>query len=289
MTRIKIAIQKKGRLADECYKIFEKCGVTFDFSKRQLFHSVKELPIDFLLVRDDDIPNFVSKNICDFGIIGLDVFQENKLSQNLNTDIYEKLGICKCRLSFASPNELNINNIKEINNLTIATTYPNIVNDFLKKNKINANIVKILGSVEITPSVKIADIIADLVSSGTTLKENNLKEFATILESEAVLIKNNNINNEKTEIINRFLTRFKSVVSVSKRKYIVLNCPENKVNDIIKIIPSAKSPSILKLANSNMVALHTLCNDDIFWDIMEELKKNGASDIAVLPVEKILD
>ena len=289
MNRIKIAIQKKGRMADSCSKIFEECGFSFDVSDRQLFQSVKELPIDFLLVREGDVPGLVSRYACDFGIVGLDVFEENRLQYNLDASIHERLGIAKCRLSLAIPNELKINKLEEINNLTIATTYTSIVNDFLKKNNINANVIKLSGSVEIAPNIKIADIIADLVASGNSLRQNNLKEFATILESEAVLIKNNNVDEKKIEIINKLLIRFKSIVSISKRKYVVLNCPEDKVEDIVKLLPGAKSPSILKLLEPNMVALHAVCRDDVFWEVMEELKKNGATDIAVLPIEKILD
>ncbi len=289
--RIRLAIQKKGRLTDSCRRIFEKCGLSFNEGERQLVYSIPEMPIDLLFVRDDDIPSLVSKGTCDFGIVGLNVFEETKYEENgdFNAAVFAKLGISGCRLSIAVPNKMQFNTLSDLNNLKIATTYPRIVKNFLQQNNINAQIVHLYGSVEISPSLQLADVIADIVSSGATLQQNSLIEVATILNSEAVLINNNDISTEKKKIAERFMLRVKSALSVSQKKYVVLNAPKSKLSEIAKLLPGAESPSILPLMRDDMVSVHAICTEKEFWNTMEQLKSVGASSIAVLPIEKMLD
>ena len=289
--RIRLAIQKSGRLTESCKKIFEKSGLSFNADDRQLFYTIPEMPIDLLFVRDDDIPSLVSKGTCDFGIVGLDTFEETKFEENSNfdADIFARLGIAKCRLAIAVPAAMKFDSLQNLNGLKIATSFPYSVKNFLNQNNINAEIVHMSGSVEISPSLKLSDIIADLVSSGTTLLQNNLKEIATILESEAVLINNKRISDSKRAIADRFMTRVRSALSVAHKKYIVLNAPKNKVDEIAKLLPGSESPTILPLINQDMVSIHAICTETRFWEVMERLKKAGASSIAVLAIEKMLD
>lgn len=207
--RIRLAIQKKGRLTDSCRKIFDKCGLSFNEGERQLVYSIPEMPIDLLFIRDDDIPLLVSKGTCDFGIVGLNVFQEVKFmeTETFNAEIFERLGISKCRLSIAVPNDMKFDRLEDLNNLKIATTYPEIVKNFLKENKLSSRIIRLLGSVEIAPSLGLSDVIVDIVSSGATLKQNNLSEVMTILSSEAVLINNKNISKGQKDIADCLMMR----------------------------------------------------------------------------------
>ena len=208
--RIKLALQKKGRLTDACRQIFEKGGFSCKEADRQLVYRIPEAPIDLLFVRDDDIPALVSNGVCDFGIVGLNVFQETKYEkqEDFNAEIFAPLGIAKCRLAIAVPDNKKLNPLSDLNDLKIATTYPAIVKNFLKEKELNSQIVYLSGSVEIAPQLQLSDVIADIVSSGATLKENNLKEVATILDSEAVLINNKNIDDQAKGIANRLITTF---------------------------------------------------------------------------------
>ena len=289
--RIRLAIQKSGRLTESCKKIFEKSGLSLNADDRQLFYAVPEMPIDLLFVRDDDIPSLVSKGTCDFGIVGLDTFEETKYedSSNFAADIFAHLGIAKCRLAIAAPATMKLDSLQDLSGLKIATTFPYSVKNFLKQNNINAEIVNMSGSVEISPSLKLSDIIADLVSSGATLLQNNLKEVATILESEAVLINNKHISEGKRIIADRLMTRVRSALSVSHKKYVILNAPKNKVDEIAKLLPGSESPTILPLVDQDMVSMHAICTETRFWEVMERLKTAGASSIAVLAIEKMLD
>ena len=208
--RIRLALQKKGRLTDACRQIFEKGGLSCKEADRQLVYSIPEAPIDLLFVRDDDIPALVSNGVCDFGIVGLNVFQETKYEKqgNFNAEIFAPLGIAKCRLAIAVPENKKLDTLSDLNNLKIATTYPAIVKNFLKEKELNSQVVYLSGSVEIAPQLQLSDVIADIVSSGETLKENNLKEVVTILDSEAVLINNKNIGDQAKGIANRLITTF---------------------------------------------------------------------------------
>ena len=207
--RIRLAIQKKGRLTESCRQIFNNSGLSFDEGERELIYTVPEMPIDLLFVRDDDIPALVSQGVCDFGIVGLNVFEETKFGEtdNFNAEIFAKLGISKCRLSIAVPKNVRFNTLDDLNNLKIATTYPQIVQNFLRGNGLSAQIVRLNGSVEIAPSLKLSDVIVDIVSSGATLKENNLTEVMPILNSEAVLISNRQISDDKRSIANNLMAR----------------------------------------------------------------------------------
>ncbi len=289
--RIRLAIQKSGRLTEACKKLFENSGLTFNVGDRQLLYNIPEMPIDLLFVRDDDIPILVSKGICDFGIVGLNVFEEKKLEENGDFDaqIFATLGLSQCRLSLAMPVDKKFTSLGDLNGLKIATTYPRIVKNFLTKNNIQAEIVHMLGSVEIAPSLQLSDAIVDIVSSGATLKQNNMKEVMTLLASEAVLIYNKNISNIKKNIAERFMKRVYSALSVYRKKYVVLNAPRDKIEEITKLLPGSESPTVVPLVNPNMVSLHAICSEERFWEVMERLKSAGASSIAVLSIEKMLD
>ena len=215
--RIRLAIQKKGRLTESCRKIFNTSGLSFNDGERQLIYSVPEMPIDLLFVRDDDIPVLVSQGVCDFGIVGLNVFEETKFgkSDGFNAEIFAKLGISRCRLSLAAPESIRFEKVDDLNNLKIATTYPKIVQNFLNEKGLSAKIIFLNGSVEIAPSLRLSDVIVDIVSSGATLKENNLTEVMPILNSEAVLINNRQISADKRSIANNLMTRIGRALTIN--------------------------------------------------------------------------
>ena len=248
--RIKLAIQKKGRLTDSCRKIFEQSGLSLNEGERQLVYSIPEMPIDILFVRDDDIPMLVSKGTCDFGIVGLNVFQEVKLSENnFKAEIFEKLCISKCRLSIAVPSSIKLDNLEALNGLKIATTYPAIVGNFLKENNLTSEVVRLFGSVEIAPSLGLSDVIADIVSSGATLKQNSLSEVKTILNSEAVLINNKDIGEEKRKIANQFVARLKTALKLNTLDF-------EKGNGLIPaIVQDDRTMEVLMLGYMNKEAL----------------------------------
>ena len=284
-SRVKIAIQKNGRLSRESLLILKKCGIEFSDSNNKLFIKSTNMPIDLLMVRDDDIPRLVSQNIADLGIVGENVLSEKQLSDiSLNSNTILKLGFSKCRLSFAKPKELNLDSIS---NKKIATSYPAIVKDYLDKKDISAEIIEIHGSVELTPFVEISDIIADLVSTGSTLESNNLTELDSIMDSEAILIQSSSITSKKLPLINKIVSRINSVIKAKDSKYIMFNADTDNADELIKLLPSAESPTVIPLADRSKVAIHTVCKEDIFWKTIESLKSRGASSILVLPIEKL--
>ena len=284
-SRVKIAIQKNGRLSTESLSILKKCGIEFSDSNNKLFIKSTNMRIDLLMVRDDDIPRLVSQNIADLGIVGENVVSEKQLSDSsLKSKIILKLGFSKCRLSFAKPKEMNLDSIS---NKKIATSYPAIVKDYLKKKDISAEIIEIHGSVELTPFVEISDIIADLVSTGSTLESNNLTELDSIMDSEAILIQSSSITSKKLPLINKIVSRINSVIKAKDSKYIMFNADTDNANELIKLLPSAESPTVIPLADRSKVAIHTVCKEDIFWKTIESLKSRGASSILVLPIEKL--
>ena len=284
-SRIKIAIQKNGRLSTESLSILKKCGIEFSDSTNKLFIKSTNMLIDLLMVRDDDIPRLVSQNIADLGIVGENVVSERQLSDSsLKSKTILKLGFSKCRLSFAKPKKMNLDNIS---NKKIATSYPSIVKDYLQKNDISAEIIEIHGSVELTPFVEISDIIADLVSTGSTLESNNLTELDSIMDSEAILIQSNSITSKKLPLINKVVSRINSVIKAKDSKYIMFNADTDDADELIKLLPSAESPTVIPLADRSKVAIHTVCKEDIFWKTIESLKSRGASSILVLPIEKL--
>ena len=285
--RLTIAMQKNGRLSDESQKILQKSGVKFRSRDGKLLIRSNSFPIDILFVRDDDIPSLVNNGDADLAIIGENELLEKTISKNLlNIKKILKLGFSKCRLSFAIPeNEDYI----DLNNKKVATSYPNIVDNYFKENSINASVVDILGSVELTPHIGISDCICDLVSSGATLEANNLKEVVTILESEAVLIQNSDLDSNKLDLANKLINRINGVINARESKYVMLNADVNNVKNICSLLPGSESPTIIPLEDENKVAIHALCQEPVFWETMEELKVNGASSILVMPIEKVLN
>ena len=284
-SRVKIAIQKNGRLSRESLLILKKCGIEFSDSNNKLFIKSTNMPIDLLMVRDDDIPRLVSQNIADLGIVGENVLSEKQLSDiSLNSNTILKLGFSKCRLSFAKPKELNLDSIS---NKKIATSYPAIVKDYLDKKDISAEIIEIHGSVELTPFVEISDIIADLVSTGSTLESNNLIELDSIMDSQAILIQSSSITPEKSPLIDKIVSRINSVIKAKNSKYIMFNADTDNADELIKLLPAAESPTVIPLADKSKVAIRTVCKEDFFWKTIESLKLKGASSILVLPIEKL--
>tara|TARA_B100001027_G_C16245485_1_gene321636 strand:- start:113 stop:976 length:864 start_codon:yes stop_codon:yes gene_type:complete len=285
MDRVKIAIQKNGRLSSDSLSLLRKCGVEFNESENMLFIKSTNMSVDLLMVRDDDIPRLVGQNIADLGIVGENVIKEKQLSNNsLKIDQKIKLGFSKCRLSFAKPQGFEVG---DMNNLKIATSYPEIVRNYLSNKNIDAEIIEIHGSVELTPFVNISDIIVDLVSTGATLESNNLVEFDNVMESEAMLISSNDISSEKSLLIEKIISRINSVIEAKDSKYIMFNANTKDIDDLIDLLPSAESPTVIPLADKSKVAIHSVCKEDIFWKTIESLKSRGASSILVLPIEKL--
>ena len=284
--RLTIAIQKKGRLSDQSVNLIKKSGINFSSKGDNLLAKSNNLPIDILFVRSDDIPSLVSNGDADLAIVGENVLIEKSLFKKTNIKKLINLGFSKCRLSIAVPKNIKTKNIQ---NKKIATSYPNTVKKYLKDNDITASIVNINGSVELTPYIGMSDMICDLVSSGATLEANNLEEIEVILQSEAVLIKNNNLTGIKDKIAQKVINRMQGVVNATESKYVMLNADTSNVKDICKLLPGSESPTVIPLEDNNKVAIHALCQEPIFWETMEKLKSKGASSILVMPVEKILN
>jgi ATP phosphoribosyltransferase len=284
MERIKIAVQKKGRLSEQSISLLKKCGISFSQTNNKLIIRSTSMPVDILLVRDDDIPNLINQGIADMGIVGNNVLEEQESSGKCNSLVKEvMLGFSKCRLSLAAPKTKNFN---DLNGLTIATSYPGILGKYLNDNHIKAKIVEIHGSVELTPFIGIADLICDLVSTGATLESNNLEEINTIIESEAVLVTNSNTNND--ELVKKLISRVVSVTDARNRKYIMFNADNQNKQELINMLPAAESPTVIPLADTNKIAIHALCKENIFWETIDNLKEKGASSIVILPVEKLV-
>ncbi|MBT8140907.1 MAG: ATP phosphoribosyltransferase [Gammaproteobacteria bacterium] len=293
--RLKIAIQSKGRLAEESHKLLEQCGIRFRRSKDKLFWYGENFPLDVIRLRDDDIPQVLNAGVCEIGIVGENVAAENRLElQNLNKtvafELLQGLEFGQCRLSVAAPEGGEIQTLSDLAGKTIATSYPYILNDFLKRNQVNANVVELKGSVEIAPSLGIADAIADLVSTGSTLVAHRLSELDVMLQSEAGLYQSNcEKSAEQQELIDRLLLRIRSYQSAKASKYVMLHAPKSKVEEITEILPGVETPTLMELEHdSERVALHAVCKEGVFWSHLEELKQAGASAILVLPVEKML-
>ena len=285
MERLKIAIQKSGRLSDKSIELFEKAGISAsNNSSRLLFASASDFPIDILYLRDDDIPQCVADGVADAGIVGENVIWES--GQKVVTA--EKLGFGKCRLSLAIPRDTQYSGLEWFNGKKIATTYPNILKKVLQDNNLNADIHVINGSVEICPVIGLADAIFDIVSTGSTLLSNGLVEKEKMVYSEAVLIKNDKLNTEKEQILEKLLFRIHAIKAAKSNKYILLNAPKDKLEDIIKLLPGMKSPSVLPLADSNWVSVHSVVEESKFWDIIDQLRAAGAQGILVVPIEKMI-
>lgn len=281
--KIKIAIQKSGRLHEDSVRLFKECGIDISNGGNKLKSSASNFPLEVYFLRDDDIPQYVEDAVADAGIVGENVVYEKKKE----VEVLEQLGFGKCRLSIAvSRNEPY--DRQALAGKRIATSYPVILQDYLNKNNINAEIHEISGSVEIAPGIGLAEAICDLVSSGSTLLTNGLREAETILHSQAVLIQNKNLNAEQHQILQRLLFRIRSVKQARNNKYILLNAPNEKLQEIIGLLPGMKSPTVLPLATTGWSSVHSVIDENDFWNIIEQLKAAGAQGILVVPIEKMI-
>jgi|SRR3954467_12851604 ATP phosphoribosyltransferase len=281
---LRIAIQKSGRLFDDSVSLLKECGIDLRNVKDRLKTESDNFPLEVLFLRDDDIPQYVEDAVADVGIVGENVVYE----KNKQVEVVEQLGFGKCRLSLAIPRGNDFPGAASLNGKRIATSYPFLVNKYIQKNKIQAEIHEISGSVEIAPGIGLADVVCDLVSSGSTLFMNGLKEVETILQSQAVLIKNKKLNEGKWQLLNKLLFRIQAVKKAKRNKYILLNAPNDKLKDIIGLLPGMKSPTVLPLAESGWSSVHSVLNEDEFWDKIEQLKAAGAQGILVVPIEKMV-
>jgi len=281
---LKIAIQKSGRLYEDSIKLLKECGIDLNNGNKQLKTTASNFPIEVYFLRDDDIPQYVYDGVADIGIVGENVLLEKQKDINL----VFRLGFSKCRLSIAVPKSAFYKSSVDLNGLKIATSYPVILQDFLNKNSCNAEIHEISGSVEIAPGIGLAEAICDLVSSGSTLFTNGLKEVETILQSEAVLTSNKNLSEEKQQILEKLLLRIKAVKNAKNNKYILLNAPNHQLKNIAALLPGMKSPTIVPLAEEGWSSVQSVVKENDFWEVIEKLKSFEAEGIIVLPIEKML-
>lgn len=281
---LRIAVQSKGRLFEDTMALFAEADIKLSTSKRTLLTQSSNFPIEVLFLRDDDIPQSVASGVADLGIVGENEFVERKEK----ADIIYRLGFSKCRLSLAVHKEEEYNGPSWFNGKKIATSYPGILQTYLDKQGINADIHVITGSVEIAPGIGLSDAIFDIVSSGSTLISNNLKEVEIVMKSEALLIGNPNLTPEKKEILEELLFRIEAVKAAEDKKYVLMNTPTDKVKDIIEVLPGVKSPTIMPLATEGWSSVHTVIDQKCFWEIIGKLKALGAQGILVLPIEKMI-
>lgn len=284
-TSLRIAIQKSGRLTEKTVDLLHGIGIEFDNYKRNLMVKTRNFDVELLLLRDDDIPEYVQDGVCDLGFVGAnEVFEKDA-----DVTILRGLNYGKCRLSLAAPKNGSIKTAEDFEGKTIATSYPNITKSFFNEKNISVDIVEISGAVEITPQLEVADAISDLVSTGGTLRANGLQELFSILESETKLIQTNQeLSPGKQDLIEKFLLRIDGYQQAKQSRYIMMNAPTSAIEKIREIIPSMKSPTVMPLAESDMVAIHTVIPITKFWPVMEELKSAGASDIVMLPIESMI-
>jgi ATP phosphoribosyltransferase len=282
--KLRIAIQKSGRLYEDSVQLLKECGIDLRNVKDRLKTESDNFPLEVFFLRDDDIPQYVEDGVADIGIVGENVLYE----KNKKATIVEKLGFGKCRLSVAIPRNQQYEGAQSLQGKRIATSYPYLVNEFLAKNNLQAEIHEISGSVEIAPGIGLADVVADLVSSGSTLLMNGLKEVEVLLQSQAVLIRNNGLNAEQQKLVEKLVFRIRAVKKAKHNKYILLNAPNDKVQEIISLLPGMKSPTVLPLAEEGWSSVHSVLSEDTFWDIIEQLKAAGAQGILVVPIEKMI-
>jgi len=284
MSKLKLALQKSGRLSEKSLKLLEECGIKISNGTRKLKAVSSNFPLEILFLRDDDIPQYVEQGVADIGILGLN----EVLEQKKQIETIQKLGFAQCRLSLAIPKEESYNGIQYFENKKIATSYPEILSNHFQEKNINAQIEKIGGSVEIAPGIGLSDAIFDIISTGSTLLTNGLKEVETVVESEAVLVSNNDLSDDKKDILKKLLFRINAVKEASESKYILLNAPNENLEKIINILPGMKSPTILPLAESGWSSIHSVIKEDQFWEVIEKLKNEGAQGILVLEIEKMI-
>lgn len=281
---LRIAVQSKGRLFEDTMSLLAEADIKLSTSKRTLLTQSTNFPIEVLFLRDDDIPQCVASGVADLGIVGENEFIE----RNEDADIIYRLGFSKCRLSLAIPKEIEYNGVQWFNGKKIATSYPYILQQYLDKQQIEADIHLITGSVEIAPGIHLADAIFDIVSSGSTLISNNLKEVETVMKSEALLIGNKALSEEKKEILKELLFRIRAVKAAEDKKYILMNVPNDRLKEITEALPGIKSPTIMPLATEGWSSIHTVLDQKCFWEIIGKLKALGAQGILVLPIEKMV-
>ncbi len=281
---LKIAVQKSGRLYEGSMQLLRECGIEIGNGNNQLRVLSTNFPIEVFFLRDDDIPEYVQDAVADIGFVGENVVKEKQK----HVDSIEKLGFGKCRLSIAVPKNGPYQRISDLNGQKIATSYPVILSSFLQQNNIAASIHEISGSVEIAPRIGLADAICDLVSSGSTLFTQELKEIETVLASEAILISNTALSEVKKQILNSLLFRIRAVRKARNNKYVLLNAPNDKLDTICRLLPGMKSPTILPLAEPGWSSVHSVINETDFWNVIEQLKSNGAQGILIIPIEKMI-
>ncbi|MEK6289251.1 MAG: ATP phosphoribosyltransferase [Acidobacteriota bacterium] len=284
--RLKLALQKNGRITDESIALLRASGLDFEFTVRSLFSPCTNFPLDVLSLRDDDIPEYVQDGVSDLGIVGANVVEE----KGAKVRVVERLGFGKCRLAICVPKNGSLNDLDSLKGKRIATSYPKTLGRFLSSRDIEANIIEISGSVEITPALNVADATCDILSTGSTARVNGLEPMLNIMESEAVLIANERVlasvsaNNE----IDRLLTRIRSSLRARGKKYVMMNAPLSSVEKLKQLVPGMKSPTVVPLANREMVAIQSVVGEEVLWEVIEQLKRAGASDIVVTSIEKII-
>ncbi len=284
MSKLKIAIQKSGRLNQDSLQLLKDCGISIDNGKDQLKVTAPNFPLEILYLRNADIPQYLEDGVVDVAIIGENLLIEKQK----NIEIIQRLGFSKCRVSLAIPKEIEYDSITYFEGKKIATSYPNTLLNFLNKNQVNAEIHAISGSVEIAPNIGLADGICDIVSSGSTLFKNGLKEIQVMLRSEAVLAKSPNIGLKQKEILDKLLFRMKAVLKAKNTKYILMNLPNTKIEEVSRILPVLKSPTVLPLAKEGWSSLHSVIDETKFWDVIDELKNAGAEGILIVPIDKMV-
>ena len=281
---LRIAVQSKGRLYEDTMSLLAEADIKISASKRTLLVQSTNFPVEVLYLRDDDIPQSVATGVADLGVVG----ENEYIERGGGSDIVSRLGFSKCRLSLAIPKDIDYQGLEWFNNKKIATSYPVILKDFLDKNNINAEIHVITGSVEISPGIGLADAIFDIVSSGSTLVSNNLREVEVVMESEALLIGNKSMDEHKKSVLKEMLFRFSAVKNAEDNKYVRMNAPKNRLEEIINVLPGLKSPTIIPLADDAWCSVHTVLSQKRFWEIIGKLKELGAQGILVTPIEKMI-
>jgi ATP phosphoribosyltransferase len=284
--RLKIAIQKSGRLTEDSLSLLRACGLEFEFQKQSLYSPCRNFDLDVLALRDDDIPEYVQDAVADLGIVGENIVRE----KGARVETILPLAFGQCRLSISVPQRSSIRSVKHLNRKRIATTYPATLKQFLRSEGLKAEVIELSGAVELAPTLDVADAICDIVSTGTTARVNGLRPLVTVLTSEAVLVANCTTlkDQRKKQLIDRLLIRICGSLQAHGKRYMMMNAPATAVPRLKRIIPSLKSPTVVPLADEGMVALHSVIPEDVFWDVMEKLKKAGASDIVVVPIEAII-
>lgn len=281
---LRIAVQSKGRLYDETMSLLSESDIKLNLSKRTLLVQASNFPLEVLFLRDDDIPQTVADGVADIGVVGENEF----LERHEDAEIIQRLGFSRCRLSLAVPKQVQYTGVEWFNGRKIATSYPNILRRYLDENGVKADIHVITGSVEISPGIGLADAIFDIVSSGSTLVSNNLKEVETVMQSEALLIGYKKMSGEKRRVLDELLFRFEAVQNAYDKKYVLMNAPKESLDDILKVLPGMKSPTVMPLATPGWCSVHTVLDEERFWEIIGKLKALGAQGILVIPIEKMI-